>query len=102
MKSANTIIATTSAIKSDTKEKIEFFYISDGNPSLSKAGSGDILTGLIASLLAQNYDAKNACITASEVHALCSCINKNGENYAGNEFNLTSEKIIENLSTFCK
>jgi NAD(P)H-hydrate epimerase len=32
--------------------------------SLCKAGSGDLLTGLITSLLAQGYDNKSACIIA--------------------------------------
>ncbi|MBE6701050.1 MAG: NAD(P)H-hydrate dehydratase [Ruminococcaceae bacterium] len=41
------------------------FINTTGNSTLSKGGSGDILSGFIASLLAQGSDIKNALVTAT-------------------------------------
>jgi len=82
MKSANTFIAT----------KDECYICQDGNQSLAKAGSGDVLAGMIAALLAQGYSSKEAAITAVEAHALASTING-----FENSYFLTPEKLIDNL-----
>lgn len=82
MKSANTFIAADSQI----------FVCTDGCQSLAKGGSGDILAGMIGSLLAQGYDKKNAAITACEAHGLAA-------NIIGAEaFDLTPEKLISKIS----
>lgn len=78
MKSANTFIAAGG----------EIFIIADGAQSLSKGGSGDILAGLTASLLAQGYTAKDAAITAAEYHAFLS------SQYGAESFSLTPEKLL--------
>ncbi|MDF2931734.1 MAG: NAD(P)H-hydrate dehydratase [Chryseobacterium sp.] len=44
------------------------FYNITGNAGLAKGGSGDILTGIITSLLAQKYSAENACILGVWLH----------------------------------
>lgn len=44
------------------------FYNITGNSGLAKGGSGDILTGIITSLLAQNYSPENACIFGVWLH----------------------------------
>ncbi|CAD7796448.1 Bifunctional NAD(P)H-hydrate repair enzyme Nnr [Chryseobacterium aquaeductus] len=44
------------------------FYNITGNSGLAKGGSGDVLTGIITSLLAQQYSAKNACILGVWLH----------------------------------
>lgn len=44
------------------------FYNITGNSGLAKGGSGDILTGIITSLLAQNYSSENACIFGVWLH----------------------------------
>lgn len=44
------------------------FYNITGNSGLAKGGSGDVLTGIITSLLAQNYSPKNACILGVWLH----------------------------------
>ena len=41
-----------------------------GNPALATAGSGDVLTGIITSLLAQNYEPINAAIIGVYLHGL--------------------------------
>lgn len=43
---------------------------STGNPALATAGSGDVLTGIITSLLAQNYLPEEAAILGVYMHGL--------------------------------
>lgn len=44
------------------------FYNITGNAGLAKGGSGDILTGILTSLLAQGYSEENACILGVWLH----------------------------------
>ena len=83
MKSANTFIAHEDDI-----------YICDaGSPSLAKAGSGDVLAGMTAALLAQGYTARNAAITAVYAHAFA------GTSFAaGQDWALTAEKLISRIN----
>ena len=60
LKGANVLIA---------KDK-KIYINSYGTQSLSKGGSGDVLSGLIASLLAQGYNSLNAAICGSLAHTL--------------------------------
>jgi hydroxyethylthiazole kinase-like uncharacterized protein yjeF len=46
------------------------FENTTGNPALATAGSGDVLTGIITSLLAQNYSAEEAALLGVYVHGL--------------------------------
>lgn len=41
-----------------------------GNQALATAGSGDVLTGIITSLVAQNYEPENAAILGVYLHGL--------------------------------
>lgn len=50
------------------------WFNSTGNPALATAGSGDVLTGIIASLLAQGYHAPHAAIIGVFVHGLAADI----------------------------
>ncbi|WRG56792.1 NAD(P)H-hydrate dehydratase [Helicobacter pylori] len=61
-----------------------------GSVALAKAGSGDVLAGLILSLLAQKYTPLDAAINASLAHAIASLEFKN--NYA-----LTPLDLIEKI-----
>lgn len=80
MKGANTFIASNQKI-----------YVCDnGNPSLAKAGSGDVLVGFCAALLAQGYSAHDAAITAVFTHAETSNLQN------GADFDFTPFKIIQN------
>ena len=78
IKSANTFIAAGG----------QTYIITDGCPSLAKGGSGDVLAGMIAALLAQGYSAKDAAITSCQAHAQAA--RKYGENF----YSLTPEKLI--------
>ncbi len=44
---------------------------STGNQSLATAGSGDVLSGIITSMLAQTGDVKTAMICGNYLHGLC-------------------------------
>ncbi|GAA7817335.1 NAD(P)H-hydrate dehydratase [Helicobacter pylori] len=78
LKGANTLIAHQGQV----------FINTLGSVALAKAGSGDVLAGLIVSLLSQNYTPLDAAINASLAHALAGLEFKN--NYA-----LTPLDLIE-------
>lgn len=40
-----------------------------GTPALAKAGTGDVLAGMVAALLAQGMDALEASVLGAELHA---------------------------------
>jgi NAD(P)H-hydrate epimerase len=60
-KGANTTLSTPSG---------DVFFNSTGNPGMATGGSGDVLTGIILSLLAQGYSPVNAAITGVYLHGL--------------------------------
>lgn len=66
LKGANPIIAHFDGYK------FKLFVNPFGKPCLAKAGSGDVLSGLVVALLAQGRKTLDAAITASLVHALAS------------------------------
>ncbi len=81
LKGANTLIANNSKI-----------YINCfGTSVLSKGGSGDVLSGLIASLLAQGFSSLDAAITASLAHSLVA------KNYKKNSYSLSPQDLIEGI-----
>ncbi|TPH29062.1 NAD(P)H-hydrate dehydratase [Helicobacter pylori] len=80
LKGANTLIAHQGRV----------FINILGSVALAKAGSGDVLAGLILSLLSQNYTPLDAAINASLAHAIASLEFKN--NYA-----LTPLDLIEKI-----
>ncbi|GAA8098361.1 NAD(P)H-hydrate dehydratase [Helicobacter pylori] len=80
LKGANTLIAHQGRV----------FINNLGSVALAKAGSGDVLAGLIVSLLAQKYTPLDAAINASLAHALAGLESKN--NYA-----LTPLDLIEKI-----
>ena len=61
LKGAHTAISTP---------EVDCFFNSTGNPGMATAGSGDVLTGIIAGLLAQNYSPKEAAIYGVYIHGL--------------------------------
>ncbi len=43
-------------------------FNSTGNPSMATGGMGDVLTGILAALLAQGYNSEDACIIGNYIH----------------------------------
>ena len=81
LKGANVIIAQDNKL----------FINSFGTQALSKGGSGDVLSGLIGSLLAQKYEPLEATITASLAHSFSARL------YDKNNYSLTPQDIIEGI-----
>lgn len=44
------------------------YFNTTSNPAMASGGMGDVLTGIIASLLAQNYSPEEACIIGAYIH----------------------------------
>jgi len=44
------------------------YFNTTGNPAMASGGMGDVLTGVIASLLAQGYAPGDACIAGAYIH----------------------------------
>lgn len=81
LKGANVIIANDKTM-----------YINPlGSSILSKGGSGDVLSGLIASLLAQRYKPLDAAIHASLAHTLAA------SKYKKNDYSLIPSDLVEEV-----
>ncbi|GMB90408.1 Bifunctional NAD(P)H-hydrate repair enzyme Nnr [Helicobacter ailurogastricus] len=82
LKGANPIIAYSGQI-----------YINPlGSSALAKGGSGDVLSGMIAALLAQGYSLLDAALNASLAHALAGSADPHS-------YSLTPSKLINALAT---
>ena len=46
------------------------FFNTTGNPGMATGGSGDVLTGIIAGLLAQGYTPAESCLAGVYIHGL--------------------------------
>ncbi|MBJ7449028.1 MAG: NAD(P)H-hydrate dehydratase [Parachlamydiales bacterium] len=68
--------------------------IPTGDPGMATAGSGDVLTGLIASLLAQNLTPHDAAILGAYIHGLA------GMHAAKikTSYSMTAKDILESIS----
>lgn len=66
-----------------------------GNSGMATAGSGDVLAGIIAGLLAQGYSSEHSAVIGTMLHSLA------GDAYAAtyNEQRLTASDIIDYLWT---
>jgi len=68
-------------------------FNSTGNPGMATGGSGDVLTGIILSLLAQGYDPQEACKLGVYLHGLSGDLTLKDQS----EESLLAGDIAENL-----
>ncbi len=74
------------------------WFNSTGNPGMATAGSGDVLTGMILSLLAQGYKPSEAAIAAVYIHGLAGDIASEKTGYES----LIASDIIYNIGNSFK
>lgn len=69
------------------------FFNPTGNPGMAKGGSGDVLTGMIVSFLAQRYSAEDACVLGVYLHGLAADLAVEFESH----HSLMASDIIHNI-----
>ncbi len=84
LKGAHTSISTPEGI---------IYFNQSGNPGMATAGSGDVLTGIILSLMAQSYTSLESCILGVYIHGLAGDISLETESFES----LIAGDIIKNL-----
>lgn len=70
------------------------WFNSTGNSGMATAGSGDVLTGMISSLLAQGYSSEQAAQIGAFLHGRSGDIAK----YHVGEYSLIASNIVERIS----
>lgn len=84
LKGANTSITTPLG---------NVFFNTTGNPGMATGGSGDVLTGIITSLLAQGYHPQEAAVLGVYLHGLAGDVAKENNT----EYAMIASDIIESL-----
>jgi ADP-dependent NAD(P)H-hydrate dehydratase / NAD(P)H-hydrate epimerase len=74
------------------------YFNSTGNPGMATAGSGDVLTGILAGLFAQGYSSLETCLLGVFLHGLAGDITRD----ALGEEAMISGDIIANLGNAFK
>lgn len=74
------------------------FYNSSGTPALATAGTGDVLTGLMAGLLAQGMKPEIASIAAVYIHGVAGHIAE----AANGSYGVTAEDVADNIGKAIK
>lgn len=69
-----------------------------GNPGMATAGSGDVLAGIIASLLGQGYEAEMCAIIGVLIHSMAGDLAKR----KFGEYSLLARDIIDSISEILK
>lgn len=69
------------------------FFNSTGNPGMATAGAGDVLTGVILSLLSQGYDPADAATVGTYVHGLAGNLAADESGY----YALIASDIVDHL-----
>lgn len=74
------------------------YFNPTGGPELATAGTGDVLTGIIAALLAQGMPPERASIAAPFIHGLAGEIAADTHS----QYSVTAEDVIENIGRAIK
>ena len=89
----NCIVVLKGACTSIATPQGNVFFNSTGNPGMATAGSGDVLTGMILSLLAQGYSPENASVIGVYLHGLAGDIAASKLGYES----IIATDIIDNI-----
>ncbi|MCE9540227.1 MAG: NAD(P)H-hydrate dehydratase, partial [Bacteroidetes bacterium] len=76
----------------------DVYFNSTGNPGMATGGSGDVLTGIITSLMAQGYTSQQSCILGVYLHGLAGDFAAHEKS----EESMIASDIIEYLSVAFK
>lgn len=79
-------------------EDSDLYLNTTGNAAMAKAGSGDVLAGMVTGFLAQGMDKKAACETAVFLHGLCGDYAKAKKG----SYSVLASDLIEELSQVLK
>ncbi len=77
----------------------KIWFNSSGNPALATAGSGDVLTGILTSLLAQGYSCLEASLLGVFIHGRTADLGINSEESMES---FTASNVIENIGKVFK
>ncbi|WP_242926095.1 NAD(P)H-hydrate dehydratase [Pontibacter vulgaris] len=69
------------------------YFNSTGNPGMATGGTGDVLTGILTALIAQNYTLEEACILGVYVHGLAGDMAK----ITVGEIAMIASDLVDNL-----
>jgi NAD(P)H-hydrate epimerase len=87
------VIVLKGAYTSITLPEGKCYYNSTGNPGMATGGSGDVLTGMILSLLAQGYHTRDAALAGVYIHGLAGDI----ASAVHSQESMIASDIIENI-----
>lgn len=76
----------------------EVFINTTGNPGMAKFGTGDVLTGIISSFLAQSEEIEDALIAAVYIHSLSADLLFEEKT----EYGITATSIMDNIPNAIK
>jgi NAD(P)H-hydrate epimerase len=74
----------------------EGFFNPTGNPGMAKAGTGDVLTGMVTGMLAQGYDPGTACRLAVYLHGMAGDLAR----LEHSDYGIIASDLIEKIG-FC-
>jgi len=95
----NCVVVLKGAYTSVATPDGKVYFNSTGNPGMATAGSGDVLTGMILSLVAQGYSPENASVIGVYLHGLAGDIASSKSCYES----VIASDIIDNTgSAFLK
>ena len=71
----------------------KLYFNSTGNPGMATGGTGDVLTGIITAMVAQNYTLEEACLLGVYVHGLAGDL----ASKAVGQIAMTASDLIDHL-----
>ena len=98
LKGENTLVANVANVANSEGDEENIFFCPWGNPGLATAGTGDVLAGIIGSLLAQGHSIEESSKVGVTLHACLGdlIIEKEAEE------SLTAQKLIHQIGDYFK